>query len=90
MDKSEAFELLEQIKANRLKLNSCARHEFGKVVGDRSGGPSPRQNMRTCAVCGGTMDDRDVVLYARGYKAAGGNPDDVMKFVDGDSLNEQP
>lgn len=86
MDKSEAFELLEQIKANRLKLNSCARHDFGNVIGDRSGGLSPRQNMRICQNCGGSMEDRDVILYAKGYKAAGGNPDDIGLFCDGQAL----
>lgn len=86
MDKSEAAGLLKEIKANHAKLNSCAKHEFGKVVGDRTNGYSPRQNMRTCQQCGGTMEDRDIVLYAKGYKAAGGNPDDIGLFCDGTAL----
>ncbi len=86
MDKSEAFELLEQIKANRLKLNSCAKHDFGKIIGDRSNGPSPRQNMRTCKRCEGRMEDHDIIIYAKGYKAAGGNPDEIGLFCDGQAL----
>lgn len=86
MDKSEASALLRKVKENNEALRACPKHSFGAVVGDRSAGYSPRQNMRTCAVCGGTMDDRDVVLYARGYKAAGGNPDDIGLFCDGQAL----
>ena len=86
MNKSEADDLMKQIKANHAKLNSCAKHEFGKVVGDRSGGPSPRHNMRICQQCGGTMEDRDVIIYAKGYKAAGGNPDEIGLFIDGQAL----
>lgn len=86
MDKKEAGALWQQVKDNRLKLDSCACHSFGKVVGDRAGGYSPRQNMRTCQRCDGNMEDRDIVLYAKGYKAAGGNPDDIGLFCDGESL----
>ena len=83
MDKSEAHELLKEIKANHARLNSCAKHAFGTVIGDRSGGYSPRQNMRTCQHCGGTMEDSQIIIYAKGYKAAGGNPDDIGLFCDG-------
>ncbi len=86
MDKSQAYELMEQIKENHARLNSCARHEFGKVIGDRSSGFSPRQNMRTCSRCEGKMDDAQIILYAKGYKAAGGNPDDIGLFIDGQAL----
>lgn len=86
MDKSEATDLMKQIKANHASLNSCPKHAFGKVVGDRSGGYSPRQNMRICQNCGGSMEDRDVILYAKGYKAAGGDPDDIGLFCDGQAL----
>ena len=86
MEKSEAATLWQQVKENRLKLDSCARHDFGKVVGDRSGGASPRANMRTCRRCEGRMEDHDIVIYAKGYKAAGGNPDDIGLFCDGQAL----
>ena len=86
MDRSEAATLLQQIRENRLKLDSCTRHDFGKVVGDRACGSSPRHNMRTCRRCEGQMEDRDVIIYAKGYKAAGGNPDDIGLFCDGQAL----
>lgn len=86
MDKSEAANLLKEIKANHAKLNSCSKHEFGKVIGDRTNGYSTRQNMRTCSRCDGKMDDSQIILYAKGYKAAGGNPDDIGQFIDGESL----
>lgn len=79
-------QLWEDIKANTAKLNACPRHAFGSVVGDRTLGVRSRHNKRTCQNCGGTMEDSAIVTYTRGYKAAGGNPDDIMKFVDGESL----
>lgn len=85
-DKKEALSLLAQIKENRRKLDRCNKHVFGTIIGDRSGGCSPRANLRTCALCGGQMEDRDIVLYAKGFKAAGGNPDEVGQYVDGESI----
>lgn len=35
---------------------------------------------------GGEMADPNIIIYAKGYKAAGGNPDDIGLFCDGQSL----
>lgn len=86
ISREEAGNMLEQIKRNRALLESCPQHSFGAVIGDRSAGLLPSANMRVCQNCKGTMPDRDIIFYAKGYKAAGGNPDDIGKFCDGESL----
>ncbi|HCJ5492465.1 TPA: hypothetical protein NUW79_003105 [Escherichia coli] len=86
MDKSEATELLKHVQENQAKLNSCARHQFGPVIGGRALGQTFLQNKRTCENCGGEMADPNIIIYAKGYKAAGGNPDDIGLFCDGQSL----
>lgn len=75
--------LWKAVKANRAKLDACPRHYFGNVG---EGDYSQPKKKRVCANCGGEMNDRDIITYARGYKAAGGNPDDVGKFYNGESL----
>ena len=84
--KNEARAIMAQIKENHRKLNSCPKHVFGDVVG-AGGFEQPRSaRERLCACCGGKMDDLKIVLYVRGYKAAGGNPDDVARYCDGESI----
>lgn len=77
--------LWEQVKANQDKLRSCPAHKFGKVLGARNNPPSGYP----CENCKGYMSAHNIYIYTRGFKAAGGNPDNVALFFDGSSLNEQ-
>ncbi|AXC34286.1 hypothetical protein P7I17_gp32 [Escherichia phage Halfdan] len=74
MNKQESAALFAAIKENRRKLDACPRHLFDV-------GPPPYQlgQKVTCAICDGYMPVTDAAQYARGYMAAGGNPDDVIK-----------
>lgn len=82
----EAKKLMADIKENNRKLNNCAKHTFGDVVGEGVLASAPGQRQRLCRNCGGKMDDIKVVLYVKGYKAAGGDPDDVARYFDGSSI----
>lgn len=73
MDKQEAHELLEQIKANRVRLNNCPKHRF------EIGEPPYRFGEKfTCCNCGGKMDAVYALEYVNGYAAAGGDPNDII------------
>lgn len=73
MTKEESNLLLAQIKENRRKLDGCARHLF--IIGP----PPYAIGMRgKCSNCDGEMSLTDVSQYARGYQAAGLNPDIVV------------
>lgn len=85
-NKKEALALLARIKENRRKLDACVKHAFGDVVGDRTGGHSIMARLRTCNACGGEMEDQDIIIYAKGFKAAGGCPDEIARYVDGESI----
>lgn len=86
MNKDEAQDLWQKVKENSQKLKECTRHCFGDVVGDISKQSPLFGIKRVCKTCGGEMEDRNVILYIRGYKAAGGNPDDVARYCDGESI----
>ena len=61
------------VKANRDKLASCKRHNFGS--------PKIESILRcrlTCLNCGGEMDFMDISKYCDGYKAAGGKVSDII------------
>lgn len=82
----EAKGLMAEIKENRRKLNACPKHLFDDVGALPPGGGTAWRKRRCCANCGGFMEDKDIVQYARGYMAAGRDPDEVMRFYDGSSL----
>ena len=84
ISKETAQKIWEQVKENLSKLNSCSSHTFGDVLG----GKEMTHQSFPCKKCGGLMRSHDIFVYTKGYKAAGGNPDDVARFVDGSSLNE--
>lgn len=65
--------ILAEIKANRAKLDGCARHRF--ELGDP---PYKFGQKFTCSNCGGTMDAVQAFRYCQGFKAAGGNPNEVI------------
>lgn len=71
--KREGPALLEEIKANRARLDGCAKHRFDL-------GPPPYKfGMKlTCANCGGVLDAVQAFRYVEGYTAAGGDPNDVI------------
>lgn len=86
LTKDEARALMAQIKENHRKLNSCPKHVFGDVVGAGAFEQPRNSRERICTSCGGEMADLKIILYVRGYKAAGGNPDDVARYCDGESI----
>lgn len=88
MNKNEALSLWESVKENSRKLKECKKHFFGGVIGDgvSTGYTSPSARKRKCSNCGGLMEDQAVITYVRGFKAAGGNPDEIARYVDGESV----
>lgn len=67
--------ILEEVRANQARLDNCKRHHFptwpeniGRALGLKV----------DCCNCGGTIDARMAAAYARGYAAAGGDPNDVI------------
>lgn len=85
MHESHYKNLWEQVQENQKKLRSCRAHKFGNVLGSTT---APTRPGFQCKMCGGFMSSHNIYIYALGYKAAGGNPDDVARFVDGESLND--
>lgn len=70
LSKEEAAKLMDEIRENRRKLDSCDRHLFDPEtykLGCR---------MR-CLKCDGTISSTDVPTYIAGYRAAGGDPGDI-------------
>lgn len=70
MSKDAIVSILSEVRANRAKLDGCARHHwtYAKLV---LGQPL------ICDNCGGTMQITDAGMYVKGYIAAGGNAEDV-------------
>lgn len=69
--KIQAMELFAQIKENNRKLNGCPQHHF-------TGGAIEALGLKyTCLNCGGITDLKYIGPYIRGFKAAGGNENDV-------------
>ena len=75
VSKPELKTLWDEVKANLQRLHTCPKHHFPpeslseKRVSGRE---------YTCSVCGGTMKLSEAAEYIRGYKAAGGNPNDIL------------
>lgn len=82
MNKDVFYGKYAAIKENRVKLDSCPRHHFDVsqvdfsklLIGEKF----------TCTLCGGTMNATEASQYARGYEAAGGNPDEIIANFRGD------
>jgi hypothetical protein len=62
--------LWAEVKANRAKLDGCARHRFEAK-------PVKLGEKQICLMCGGTISLTDMGNYIRGYEAAGGSADDI-------------
>lgn len=65
--------LLEEIKANAAKLNACPKHQF-----EAAPLPYKMGHKFTCRNCGGKMEAIGAMYYARGYAAAGKNPNEII------------
>lgn len=66
-DETEA----DREKENRDRLLGCRRHLFDI--------PSDEQEA-ACTRCGGTMSKAETEAYASGFKAAGGDPADILRL----------
>ena len=68
--REEILSIWEEVKANKARLDACPRHRFTPVpvrLGDRF----------TCTACGGVVNLADLGNYVKGYRAAGGDPNDI-------------
>jgi len=64
--------MMEQVNAEIARRRGCAGHRFQAQATYQLGAKL------TCEVCGASMRLTDIGTYARGYSAAGGNPDDIL------------
>lgn len=76
MTREEAQKLWAQVKENALALERCKAHKFEGFA--ENWWRMPNMRLR-CVNCGGEMCANDALHYVRGYQAAGGNGDDVIK-----------
>lgn len=73
MNREQTNALWEAIKANRKRLNECPKHRF--EIGEP---PYRLMQKATCLHCHGEMELTTIDEYLRGYRAAGGNPNDIV------------
>lgn len=74
--RSDAESLWAEVKENHRKIRECARHRFEAVqvvLGQRL----------QCKQCGGTMGLISIGDYIAGYKAAGGDANDIWPNFEG-------
>lgn len=64
--------IFKQIQVNRETLNNCKRHLF--IMPETI---SFKQKLK-CSNCGGWMDAVHAMEYARGYQAAGRDPNEII------------
>lgn len=70
---------IEQVRANRDKLDACPRHSFGANVPGIEGGVAAMFGQKVkCVKCGGEMDLVALNYYVRGYEAAGKSGNDIL------------
>lgn len=68
-----ATPLMIALKENRERLDNCQKHRF------EVGPPPYRFGMKLlCVNCKGELDAVQAFRYCQGYKAAGGDPNDVI------------
>ena len=73
LSKFETYNLLSEVIENRDKLDNCVKHSFGELPAPMNFG----QKLR-CTICSGTMDAVQAFRYCQGFKAAGGNPSEII------------
>lgn len=62
---------LNDASENLRALSKCKLHNFGRINGFK-------RKLR-CKNCGGVMDTSKAVAYAKGYKAAGKDINDIIQ-----------
>lgn len=67
----------DSIAVNRQRLNSCPGHQFDASTIDWERGHLPSRFV--CLRCDGWLPDLCAVEYARGFAAAGGDPELVIE-----------
>lgn len=67
--------LLAEVKANQAKRNGCSLHQFDVPEEIKLG------QYYYCKNCGWKTRLPEISHYARGYQAAGGNPNEIMKGI---------
>lgn len=67
--------ILGKIKENHERINSCKKHAFD-FPKDR---PLGFGEKLVCLNCGGAMDAIEAFRYCQGFKAAGGNPNEIIE-----------
>lgn len=64
--------ILEELQENQKRLDNCKRHHFPTF-------PEVTFGMKLdCSKCGGRIDAVRAYEYAKGYAAAGGDPNDIF------------
>lgn len=71
--RSRNRDMLKAIRANRARLDACPKHRF-----ELSEPPYHIGQDATCVNCHGEMKLTQIDEYVRGYRAAGGNPCDIV------------
>lgn len=67
----------DSVAVNRRILNGCTAHQFDASVIDWERGLLPARF--ECLRCGGWLPELAAIEYARGFAAAGGDPDAVIE-----------
>lgn len=70
-----ANELVPDIMEANAKVIACPKHSFGVLPPLHVIAAQP---FITCVNCGGQLDVSKAIAYAEGYKAAGGDINDVL------------
>lgn len=73
--RKELHDIFLDVKENHKKRIKCPHHDFGKYPK----GIGHHNTRLTCRHCGAWMNVLDIIHYADGYAAAGGNPNDVIQ-----------
>lgn len=66
--------LMAEIRANRNALEQCPRHDF-----ESTNPPYEIGQKFKCRECKGLMPAIEALAYARGYQAAGGDPNKIIE-----------
>jgi hypothetical protein len=73
--RAEILSMWDQVKINIAKLDACPRHRFEPV-------PVRMGDKVRCDNCGGQISLVDLSHYVKGYRAAGGDVNDVWPGYD--------
>lgn len=73
IDKAQAQAMLATIRANQARLDNCPKHHFNITQP-----PYAFRTKFTCTNCGGNLDALQAFAYAKGYEAAGCDPNEII------------